>query len=229
MAANTPTPPEVWTTQSFHFTEDELRIHQGGEFGVPQHMVPAIADAVLDTLARLDINPHDVLLYGHPGGESLDDVIAVATRNYVDESTYAVDNAISVHPGESDPDIEVDQVDEVDEAVGLERINRENEILSRLEDEPETPLYRFSTVFDLYSDESTRGNPIHCAGITETSTINAYDRLMLESRGLEGPDSTLLHTTEAELATAAVAYIRMNYHIEGLEYGGPDAPVPLAS
>jgi len=61
--------PEVWTQQGFDFTADIVDEHQSGGYGVPQEMVPAIASAVLDILAELDINPHNVYLSGHDGLE----------------------------------------------------------------------------------------------------------------------------------------------------------------
>jgi hypothetical protein len=58
--------PEIWTQQGFDFPADYAT-----EFGmgIPQEMVPAIASAVLDTLAHLDIDPGTVYLSGHDGLE----------------------------------------------------------------------------------------------------------------------------------------------------------------
>ncbi len=67
--------PEVWTEQAFDFTEQDVLEYDGGTYGVPEDLVPAIADAVLHTLASLGIDPQSVYLSGHDGQEPESDAV----------------------------------------------------------------------------------------------------------------------------------------------------------
>ena len=218
--------PEVWTQQGFDFTAEVVDEYQSGGYGVPQEMVPAIASAVLDTLAELDINPHNVYLSGHDGLEADPDgakLRAFEEAHQYDEYAFP------------DADYDEDTLDKVDysEQADLEAqaggAAREDAILEAL-DEPEKPVYAMSDVFALHHDADAHTNPIHYAGISPKSTIVVYDKTLMDRWDPDVPGEAFEHglsivATEAELAVATLARIRLRYRIEGEQDESP-APVP---
>jgi hypothetical protein len=189
-------------------------------------MVPAIASAVLDTLAHLDINPHNVYLSGHDGLEP--DPDAAKLRGFEEAHQYD-EYAFPDDTYDEDALDEIDHAEQVDLEAQQGRVAREDAILKAL-DEPEKPVYSMSDVFTLHDGPDTHNNPIHCAGISPKSTIVVYDKTLMDRWDPDVPGEAFEHglsivATEAELAVAVLARIRLRYRIEGEPDESP-APVP---
>jgi hypothetical protein len=200
--------PEVWTRQEFAFTSDQRARHEDGEYGVPEEMLHAIADAVLSTLAELNIDPKRVYLSGHNGLEADPDEAKISAQT--DE--YGL---LSLHDINDD-----ENAQDVRDATDYLHRRR-----ARSETPSVPPLYHMSTADKLNDAANLHTNPIHYAGISPRSTIVVYNQ-----GRIDGWPPALLHetphgfsvaTTEAELAAAVLVNIRLRYRLEGYPYEGP--------
>lgn len=199
--------PTVWT-QGFDFTEDQFETHEEGAYGVPEEVVPAIADAVLHQLMELDLELHEVCFIGTTGEETLEQAWGVDEQDH-DEDTYFIPS--------DEVDTEERLMQQDDDAYAQSAENRHGQEVLRWLGGPERPLLIFSGAFDLRSPAETRSNPIHRAGITRHSAILVFDKTTIGSMALAqggAGDVLSLHALQDELSVAARAIVRLRYTID---------------
>lgn len=219
--------PEVWTLQSFYFDIAAVNDWEDGG-GVPQDRVPGIAAAVLATLVEHGLEPETVYLSGHDGLEPDPDAAKLrAARAAIpgyDDSIDPADDYEDFNTADYSEQADRDYRADIGALEG--RIQEE---VDAVYDGPEKPIYHMSHTGTLGDVVGQYTNPIHFAGISPTSTIVVYDRELINRWDLDMPTGQTPYNpsvmaTEAELAVAVLARIRLRYEIEGMQNESP----PLA-
>jgi hypothetical protein len=191
---------------------DAMELDSFGD-GVPPYLVGGVATEVVRLLVANGIDPSAAYFRGR--GAEPENLADVARQIEIENRP-----GTWLGPDDRDPDDDyADRQDPYDDILGEAEARRiaQEEALGRQIDGAPTPVYSLGMIDALFSDD-TLSNPIHLAGVTDESSIDVYDKAMVDSLdpGQEEASLTkIISIPDEQLALAALARVRLNYVIVG--------------